>query len=76
MSQEKIDISEHPWRFTCPNNHRSFCWTNSHWWCQACSQHPDLDPEFHEIIDQKTGESLSREEVTFSRDKNGGLTAD
>lgn len=63
MNVEVIDSSAAKWRFTCPNNHVSWDVTNNHFYCKKCSQHHDVDPEFWELRDKKTGVSLSRDEV-------------
>jgi hypothetical protein len=50
------------WRYTCPQGHRDWEPTNSHAWCAACAQaighNPDADPEFYELLDQRTGETV------------------
>lgn len=52
------------WRYRCPRGHSQFEPTNHHWWCAACaSSHEDIDPEFTQLVDKKTGESYERDEV-------------
>nr|WP_226043550.1 hypothetical protein [Natrinema sp. DC36] len=53
------------WRYTCPQGHRSWEPTNFHFWCQQCSRHlsDDVDPEFDELRDRRTGDLISREDI-------------
>ena len=58
------------WRWTCPAGHRSWEPTNHHFWCQQCakiaSDHgDDVDPVFHKLRDQTTGNTYERDEVTL-----------
>jgi len=39
--------------------------TNYHFYCFACSRHGDVDPDFDELRDRKTGQFLTREEVVL-----------
>lgn len=49
------------WR--CPRGHMSWEPTNNHFWCKACSDGWDVDPEFAELVNDATGEMLERDEV-------------
>lgn len=53
------------WRYTCPWGHRSWEPTNCHFWCQQCARtlSDDVEPEFYELRDRKTGDLISREEI-------------
>jgi regulation of enolase protein 1 (concanavalin A-like superfamily) len=50
------------WRYTCPVGHRDFSRTNNHVWCYPCAraaeQGVDVDPEYYELLDQKSGETI------------------
>jgi protein-arginine kinase activator protein McsA len=65
MMEIKLDDDADRWRFACPNGHRSWEPTNGHFWCAQCAKTfaDDLDPEFSELRDRKTGELLERDEV-------------
>lgn len=59
-----LDDEADRWRFVCPRGHRDWEPTNYHFWCAACARAlDDVDPEFEELTDKKTGRSLEREEV-------------
>ena len=64
-----VRLTDHTdrWRFTCPNGHRSWEPTNSHFWCRQCANHWDVDPEFYHLRDRKTGQLLAREQIVFDR---------
>lgn len=53
------------WRYRCPRGHSQYEPTNRHWWCAECasSPDPDVDPEFTDLVDKKTGETYERDEV-------------
>jgi len=63
--QIQLEDETDRWRYTCPNGHRSWEPVNGHFWCAKCSQNygDDVDPEFGELRDRKTGELLERDEV-------------
>ena len=66
MSVEiELDDDADRWRFACPNGHRSWEPTNGHFWCAQCAQtlSDDVDPEFYELHDRKTGDLLQREDI-------------
>jgi hypothetical protein len=46
------------WRFRCPNGHADWDPTNSHLWCATCAGLHDVDPEYWELLDTKTGERV------------------
>jgi len=60
-----LDESADRWRFVCPRGHRDWEPTNYHFWCAACARSlaDDVDPEFDELKDKKTGRTLGRSEV-------------
>lgn len=52
------------WRYRCPRGHTQFQPTNHHWYCVECARrHDDVDPEFTELVDKRTGEVYERDEV-------------
>ena len=75
MSGDRINVAAHPWRFTCPNGHRSFDFTNHHFWCHACNRQQGVDPEFWEVQDKKTGRSLGREDVEIDPERRRDVPA-
>jgi hypothetical protein len=50
------------WRYRCPRGHTNWAQTNSHLWCQSCRRQAeageDVDPEWYEIVDERTGEKI------------------
>ncbi|MFC7156493.1 hypothetical protein ACFQPA_13670 [Halomarina halobia] len=46
------------WRFVCPNGHVDWDPTNNHIWCAACAQLHGVQPEYWELFDKKTGETV------------------
>ncbi|MFP9192975.1 hypothetical protein ACLI4Q_15145 [Natrialbaceae archaeon A-CW1-1] len=68
-SKQEIRLADRTdrWRFVCPRGHRSWEPTNFHFWCQQCASNwADVDPEFDELHDRKTGKMVSRSELTLS----------
>lgn len=54
------------WRWVCPRGHRSWEPTNGHFWCATCARNwDDIDPEFDELRDKRTGETVPREEIVL-----------
>jgi Fe2+ or Zn2+ uptake regulation protein len=52
------------WRYRCPRGHTRWEPTNHHYFCQECARrHDDVDPDFEELIDKKTGNEYERDEV-------------
>lgn len=71
-----IDSEHKAQRLTCPNGHRKIGPTNNHWLCRSCARHwEDVDPEYQEIVDQKTGKSYTRDEVEFDESIRGAYYA-
>ena len=58
---DRTNASER-WRYRCPRGHVNWDRTNNHIWCQGCRrQHEageDVDPEWYELVDAKTGERV------------------
>ena len=58
------------YRFVCPNGHTTWERTNSHAWCESCAnaaqQGADVEPEFYEIHDKRTGESIPYSAIEFA----------
>lgn len=50
------------YRWRCPRGHVNWDRTNNHIWCQQCRRQAeageDVDPEWFEIVDEKTGEEI------------------
>ena len=55
-----LDRSDPPtrWRFVCPNGHADWDPTNNHLWCATCAALHGVDPEYWELLDKKTGETV------------------
>lgn len=57
------------WQWVCPQGHRTWEPTNFHFWCAGCARawdhNEDLDPEFQELRNKKTGETVTREEIVL-----------
>ena len=57
------------WRYRCPAGHQNWDHTNNHGWCPTCAraaeQGADLEPEFWELHDQKTGETVPWERIEW-----------
>jgi len=51
------------WQWVCPNGHRSWEPTNSHFWCVSCARHTDADGDFGQLRNKSTGEVHDREEL-------------
>jgi len=74
MSAEKLKIETQAdsWRLRCPNGHK-VAPTNNHWYCRRCanSWHEDVEPEIDEAIDEKTGETYTRDDVELDFEAPG-----
>lgn len=46
------------WRFVCPNGHADWDPTNNHLWCATCAALHGVNPEYWELLDKKTGETV------------------
>jgi len=72
-SKAEIQLADRTdrWRFVCPRGHRSWEPTNHHFWCQKCARNysDDVDPEFHELHDRKTGETVPRDRLILRNDE-------
>lgn len=53
------------WRLRCPNGHSDWTPTNSHIWCATCAQLHDVTPEYWEVLDTKTGETVPWSAVDY-----------
>lgn len=65
-----IETAVDKWRFTCPEGHHDWRVWNSVFCCETCKQRRDSgDDEFtsvySKLIDQKTGEEVTRDELNF-----------
>jgi len=64
----EIDLDDEldRWKWRCPRGHRSWEPTNEHFWCSKCASAWDVDPEFEELTNDRSGESYEREQVTLT----------
>lgn len=57
----------HKHRWECPAGHKSWERINAHVFCHACSQerhlNPEVDPEWDELRDTRTGELVAFAEL-------------
>jgi hypothetical protein len=57
-------------RYKCPKGHTSWERVNNHAWCHGCNKarrgDPRVDPEWHELVDTKTGETVPFDELRES----------
>lgn len=52
------------WRYRCPRGHTAYEPSNHHWYCSECARsHNDVDPEFTELVDKRTGDVYERDDV-------------
>lgn len=67
-----VEDEEDAWRLVCPNGHQVTP-TNNHFYCHQCARvwDDEVDSEFDEVEDRKTGETLTREDVAFDFDTPG-----
>ena len=61
VAKVKITKKSQKWRYRCPNGHTTWELTNNHMWCRSCANQLDIDPEFWELYDSKSGETIPRE---------------
>lgn len=70
-----VDSREKAQRLRCPRGHSKVGPTNNHWLCRSCARGWDVDPEFEQIVDVKTGTEYTRDEVEFDSDIEGAYYA-
>ena len=67
----EIDLDEETdrWQWRCPAGHRSWEPTNYHFWCAQCARRtdPKAEPEFQELRNVRTEETVPRDEVELVR---------
>lgn len=64
MARFEVTTERDAQRLRCPNGHSSVGPTNEHWHCVSCARHwDDVDAEFDQVVDAKTGRRYRREEV-------------
>lgn len=64
----EIDLSDEldRRRYGCPRGHVNWEPWDSYLWCASCARDCwDVDPQFDEILDKKTGETIPRARVRF-----------
>jgi len=61
----EIDLDDQVdrWKWRCPRGHTSWEPTNNHFWCRKCASAWDVDPEFDELTNDRTGDSYQRDQV-------------
>jgi hypothetical protein len=59
----ELDDELDRWKWVCPRGHRDWEPTNRHFWCASCARSYDVDPEFSELHNRKTGERLDRDDL-------------
>jgi len=80
MSEEMhvVTSTHEKWRYECPNGepgegHTNWFPINGVFRCKGCSElrkkNPDIDPEYEELRDKKTGEIIPREQITLDIDR-------
>ena len=54
-------------RYVCPNGHTRWAPTNNHLYCHSCSKFadPGRGPEYYELLDKKTGETIEWSRVVL-----------
>lgn len=63
MEPPTIETQSDAWRLRCPRGHQATP-TNNHWYCQQCARiGGDVEPDFEEVVDEKTGETYTRDEI-------------
>ena len=65
-AQIQITKKAQKWRYRCPNGHTTWEMTNNHMWCRSCANLLDVDPEFWELYDQKTGKTIPRKHIVLT----------
>lgn len=85
MSQKttiQLDDELDRWKWVCPNGHRDWEPTNHHFWCASCarSHNDEQSPEFDELHNLATDDTLTRDEIElvdeigqFDTPQRGGL---
>jgi hypothetical protein len=58
------------WKWVCPRGHRQWEPTNHHFWCATCARANDdeAEPEFDELRNKKTGETVHRDDLRLLED--------
>lgn len=69
MVEIDLDEASDRWQWRCPVGHRSWVPTNHHYWCQQCARNlaEDVEPEFAELRNVRTDETVPRDEVELVR---------
>ena len=68
MSKTTIDLDDEidRWKWVCPRGHRSWEATNHNFWCAECARTyagDDYDPEFDELHNLATNETVHRDDL-------------
>jgi hypothetical protein len=72
MPRIEIETEADSYRLRCPNGHQVTP-TNNHWYCRQCAHawDDDIDPEYDEVLDKKTGRMVSRDDVDLDFETPG-----
>lgn len=67
MPRINLDDETERWRYRCPAGHTQWAAINGGFHCSACAEYwdSDVDPSFKELHDNKTGETIPREDIEF-----------
>lgn len=64
-----IDRDVEGYRWRCPRGHTDWDRTNNHLWCRSCyrahENGADVSPEYYELLDDVTGETVPYAAVEF-----------
>lgn len=60
-------------QYRCPNGHVRWEPTNYHYWCSACARAWEVDGDFDELVNEKSGKTLQRDEVDLFREVAGKI---
>lgn len=60
-----VDDESDRWRWVCPNGHRDWEPTNSHFHCTACARSHDGGGPFEELLDLATDRVVRRSEIVL-----------
>lgn len=65
MSDYEPSGASDPILLICPNGHTTWTTMDDHYWCHECSQLHNVDPEFDQLHDPKTGDPVTGTRVNL-----------
>lgn len=75
-----IESKAQKWRFTCPEGHRDWRIWDGVFSCRTCKGHLDAGEDsasvYDHLIDQKTGQTVTREELAIHDPNSNEAVAD